>query len=124
MAKKMLKIPIIAAGGIGDARGFLAALAMGADAICFGTAIIPTIESLASQLWKKKVINQDISDPKFYKKIYHHELRDSPIASMAAGHCHKIVSIKEFIEEKIINKAEQILKSWGYNGNEFNTTNF
>jgi nitronate monooxygenase len=122
MAKKILKIPIIAAGGIGDARGFLAALAMGADAICFGTAIIPTNESLASNLWKKKVITQDISDPKFYKKIYHHELRDSPIASMAAGHCNKIISIKEFIEEKIIKNAEQILKTWGYNGNEFNTT--
>jgi hypothetical protein len=95
---------------------------MGADAICFGTAIIPTNESLASNLWKKKVITQDISDPKFYKKIYHHELRDSPIASMAAGHCDKIISIKEFIEEKIIKNAEQILKTWGYNGNEFNTT--
>ncbi len=41
---------------------------------------------------------------------------------MAAGHCDKIVSIKEFIEEKIIKNAQQILKTGGYNGNEFNTT--
>ncbi|MFX0073244.1 MAG: nitronate monooxygenase [Candidatus Hermodarchaeota archaeon] len=122
MAKKLLKIPIIAAGGIGDARGFLAALAMGADAVCFGTAIMPTIESLASKLWKKKIITQDIFNEKFYKKIFHHELKDSPIASMAAGHCDEVVSMKEFIEERIIGKAEKILRSWGYNGDEINTS--
>ena len=42
MARKLLRVPVIAAGGIGDARGFLAALSMGAEAVCFGTAIIPT----------------------------------------------------------------------------------
>jgi nitronate monooxygenase len=122
MAKKLLNIPIIAAGGIGDARGFLAALAMGADAVCFGSAIIPTIESPASKLWKRKIIEQDIFDEKYYKKIYHHQLKDSPIASMAAGHCDKIISIKEFIEVKIIKSAEEILQSWGFQGEKFNST--
>ena len=121
MAKKLLKIPVIAAGGIGDARGFLAALAMGAETVCFGSAIIPTTESLASNKWKMSVVDQDIYDEKFYKKIFHLELKDSPIASMAAGHCDKIIPIKEFIEEKIIKPAESILKSWGFQGNEFNT---
>ncbi|MFX1273854.1 MAG: NAD(P)H-dependent flavin oxidoreductase [Promethearchaeota archaeon] len=120
MAKKMLKIPIIAAGGIGDARGFLAALAMGADAVCFGSAIIATRESLAPNSWKKRCINQDIFDEKFYKKIFHLTLKDSPIHSMAVGHCDSIVSVKEFIEDKI-NGAENILKSWGFKGNEFST---
>ena len=122
IAKKLIKIPLIAAGGIGDARGFLAALAMGADAVCFGTAIMPTKESLATNMWKKRIINQDIFDEKFYKKIFHLQLRDSPIHSMAAGHCDQIISIKEFIEEKIIKKAEDILRSWGYGSNEINTT--
>ncbi|MFX0006478.1 MAG: NAD(P)H-dependent flavin oxidoreductase [Promethearchaeota archaeon] len=120
MAKKMLKIPIIAAGGIGDARGFLAALAMGADAVCFGTAIIPTFESLASNNWKKAIIKQDIFDEKFYKKIFHFQLKDSPIGSMAAGHCDKIMSLKEFIE-RITSNAEKILQKWGFQGNEFST---
>lgn len=120
MAKKMLKIPIIAAGGIGDARGFLAALAMGADAVCFGTAIIPTNESPASNNWKKALIKQDIFDEKFYKKIFHFQLKDSPIGSMAAGHCDEIVSINEFIEDLILN-AEEILKGWGFQNNEFTT---
>ncbi len=120
MARKLLKIPIIAAGGIGDARGFLAALAMGADAVCFGTAVIPTHESPASDNWKNAIINQDIFDEKFYKKIFHLQLKDSPISSMAAGHCDEIISLKEFIEG-IISNAEEILKGWGFQSNEFIT---
>ena len=69
MARRLIKVPLIAAGGIGDARGFLAALAMGADAVCFGSAIMATKESPASETWKKQVLHQDIFDEKFYKKI-------------------------------------------------------
>ncbi len=119
MARKLLKVPIIAAGGIGNARGFLAALAMGADAVCFGSAIIATEESPASDIWKRKIIEQDIFDEKFYKKIFHLELKDSTIGSMAIGHCKKIVSVNIFIENIIYN-AEKILKSWGFNSREFN----
>ncbi|MFX1499617.1 MAG: nitronate monooxygenase [Promethearchaeota archaeon] len=119
MAKKLLKIPVIAAGGIGDARGFLAALAMGADAVCFGTAIIPTKESPATDSWKKSILKQDIFDKDFYKKIFHFQLRDSGIGSMAAGHCDEITSLKVFIDN-IVSNAEKILHKWGYQGNEFN----
>lgn len=112
MAKKLLNVPIIAAGGIGDARGFLGALIMGADAVCFGTAIIPTKESLASDYWKKKIINQDIFDEKFHRKVFHLELKESLNASMAAGHCEKIISIEEFIKDNIIKRSEEIIKSW------------
>jgi len=109
MGKKMLKIPIIAAGGIGDARGFLAAMAMGADAVCFGSAILATNESPASNRWKNKILNQDIFEETYYKKIFHLQLKDSPIGSMAIGHCKKIISLKEFIGN-IINQTEQIIK--------------
>ncbi len=120
MARKLIKIPLIAAGGIGDARGFLAALAMGADAVCFGSAIMATKESPAPETWKKQVLYQDIFDEKFYKKIYHLELRDSPVGSMAVGHIDKETSIKEFID-KIVSNAEKILRKWGIEGNEINT---
>ncbi|MFC1978072.1 NAD(P)H-dependent flavin oxidoreductase [Chloroflexota bacterium] len=43
-AKKELKVPFIASGGIGDARGFLGALGMGADGIMMGTAFMITKE--------------------------------------------------------------------------------
>ena len=118
MARRLLNLPIIAAGGIGDARGFLGALAMGADAVCLGSSIMATSESPASKNWKNQILHQDIFDEKYHKKIFHLELKDSPIGSMAIGHIDKTQPIKEFIDN-LINESEQILKSWGYNSTVF-----
>ena len=120
MARRLLNTPIIAAGGIGDARGFLGAMAMGADAVCLGSSIIATTESLASKNWKDQILNQDIFDEKYYRKIFHLELKDSPIASMAIGHIDKILPIKVFLNN-LINETEHILKGWGYKSNTFTT---
>ena len=120
MARRLLNLPIIAAGGIGDARGFLGALAMGADAVCLGSSIMATSESPASKKWKEQILHQDIFDEKYHKKIFHLELKDSPIGSMAIGHIDKTQPIKEFIGN-LINESEQILKSWGYNSTVFST---
>lgn len=120
MAKKMLDTPIIAAGGIGDERGFLAALAMGAEAVCFGTAVMATKECPASKGIKERIINQDIFDENYYKKIYHFSLKDKPIWSPASGHIDKKLALIDFIAN-IMEGAENILRSWGYSGNKFST---
>ncbi|NJD23578.1 MAG: nitronate monooxygenase [Melioribacter sp.] len=51
-----LKIPVIAAGGIADGRGILAALSLGAEGVQIGTRFAVTEESSAHPNYKMKVI--------------------------------------------------------------------
>lgn len=54
-----VKVPVVAAGGIGDARGFLAALALGACGIQLGTRFIATVESEAADWVKQRILETD-----------------------------------------------------------------
>ncbi len=47
IAVDAVKIPVIAAGGIGDARGFVAALALGAEGVLMGTRFMASQECAA-----------------------------------------------------------------------------
>jgi len=57
--KKVLDIPVIAAGGIGTGRGMLAAMALGADAVQIGSRFVASDESSAHQAFKDKVVETE-----------------------------------------------------------------
>jgi nitronate monooxygenase len=57
-----LRIPVIAAGGITDGRGLVAALALGASAVMIGTRFIATAESLADDAYKQAVLDAQSSE--------------------------------------------------------------
>jgi len=50
-------VPVIAAGGIADGRGFVAALSLGARGVQMGTRFVATHESAAHQNFKDAVLN-------------------------------------------------------------------
>lgn len=50
--------PVIAAGGIADGRGLLAALALGATGVMLGTRFVATRESMAPDFWKRAMIER------------------------------------------------------------------
>jgi nitronate monooxygenase len=49
-------VPVVAAGGIADARGVVAALALGADGVAIGTRFLATPEAAAHPTYKTKVL--------------------------------------------------------------------
>jgi enoyl-[acyl-carrier protein] reductase II len=52
-----VSIPVVAAGGIADHRGYRAAMALGAQGAQIGTRFIASVESPASQAWKEQILN-------------------------------------------------------------------
>ncbi len=67
-----VEIPVIAAGGIGDGRGFAAAMMLGAEAVQMGTRFVVSNESIVHQNYKERIIKaKDI---------------DSEVTGMTTGH--------------------------------------
>lgn len=57
-----VSIPVIAAGGIGDGRGFNAALALGAQGVQLGTSLLVTKECPVHENYKKAVLKAKDTD--------------------------------------------------------------
>ncbi len=55
-ATRMLGVPVVAGGGIGDAKGFMAALALGAEGVLMGTRFMLTRECVLHQQIKERLL--------------------------------------------------------------------
>ena len=112
-ARRLIKVPLIAAGGVGDARGFIAALAMGASGIYMGTSFMATKEFQVGDKLKNKIVNQEITDSEYCKKIYGQD--HGGTHSLASGVIDSVPTVKEYIDS-IIKESEEIIgefKRWG-----------
>ena len=93
-------IPVIAAGGIADGRGIVAALALGADGVQLGTRFVCSTEAKVHQNYKDKLINA--------------KDRDALVTGRSTGHPVRVIKnqfTREFIElEKSGASIEELEK--------------
>ncbi|MFI2231607.1 NAD(P)H-dependent flavin oxidoreductase [Nocardia testacea] len=74
-AARALTIPIIASGGIADARGLVAALALGADGVNMGTRFLCTEESSIDRKVKEQIVANSERDTKLIFRTMHNTAR-------------------------------------------------
>ena len=70
-----VNIPVIAAGGIGDGRGFSAAMMLGASAVQMGTRFIVADESIVHANYKERVIKAKDIDSEVTGRSTGHPIR-------------------------------------------------
>ncbi len=68
IVRQAVKIPVIAAGGIGTGRGMLAAMALGADGVQIGSRFVASEEASANIHFKNAVIGSKEGDTKLMLK--------------------------------------------------------
>lgn len=68
MIKQVVKIPVIAAGGIGSGKAMLASFALGADGVQVGSAFAVAEESSAHPNFKEKIVSSEEGDTKLRLK--------------------------------------------------------
>lgn len=70
-----VNIPVIAAGGIADERGFMAAIILGAKGVQMGTVFVASIEANVHENYKNKIIRAKDIDSKVTGRTTGHPVR-------------------------------------------------
>ena len=86
MVKEYLSIPLIAAGGIANGNGMLAAMVLGADGVQMGSRFAASYESSAHQNFKKAVVEaqegdtqltlKELAPVRLIKNKFYHEVQE------------------------------------------------
>ena len=93
-----VRIPVIAAGGIADGRGIVAAFTLGAEGVQCGTRFLTVDECMVADAYKEKVLAAKVSD--------------TVVTGRDSG--HPVRSLKN----KFSRKAKQLEADLGANGDE------
>ncbi len=75
-----VNVPVIAAGGIGDARGIIAALALGAQGVQIGTRFVASVECIAHPNYKEAIVKA--------------KERSTVVTGLSTGHPVRVIANK------------------------------
>lgn len=75
-------IPVVAAGGIGNGQEMLAALDLGAQGVCCGTAFLATQESAAHDYHKHRVLQANAEDTVYSRCFYLNWPENAPVRTI------------------------------------------
>ena len=86
MIKQNVSIPVIAAGGIANGRGMLAAMVLGADGVQIGSRFAATVESSAHKNFKQVIIDlkdgdtqvtlKELAPVRLVKNHFYHQIQE------------------------------------------------
>ena len=124
---RKLSVPVIAAGGIGDARSLLGALALGAEGVMMGSALMTTEECPIRREVKEKMLALGLDQPEFRKRVLtpapfdrsnapRPALEDidwSQAASFSVTGIDRIFTVKELIQ-RMTDDAEALVSGWQF----------
>jgi len=99
LAIRELSIPVIAAGGIATGAGFLAALAMGAEAVLMGTVFFASAETAVHDGIKQKLIETEADQTMLLLQSINNPLRVA--RNRLAEECVKVEAAGASLEEII-----------------------
>ena len=86
-----VKIPVVAAGGIGDGRGMAAAFMLGAEAVQLGTRFVVAKESICHPNYKERII----------------KAKDIDSAVTGRSHGHPIRQLRNHMTKEYIQKEQE-----------------
>lgn len=101
-----VSIPVIAAGGIADARGIVAALALGAEGVQLGTRFVAVKENVAHMSYKQAIVDAQDTDTVLTSRSL------VPTRSLKTAFTNTLIEL-----EKSGASAEDILGFIGYRSN-------
>jgi nitronate monooxygenase len=121
-AADKLSIPIIASGGIADARGLVAALALGCDGVNMGTRFMATKEAPIHENVKQQIVANDERSTNLIFRTMHNTARvaknaisDEVVAIERRGNA-KFEDVKELVAgvrgADVLNEGEMDAGIW------------
>ena len=97
-----VSIPVIAAGGIADSRGVVAALALGAQGVQIGTRFVATTECLVHERYKQALVKA--------------KERSTVVTGVSTGHPVRVLQnklTKEYVERERAGATTEELDQMG-----------